>query len=292
MEGGIDLAYVRAHGGTLSRLIEHQRIRMTPVPGGDICVAQRLTLDDGADLFAKTLENAPPGLFAAEAAGLRWLAEPRAVPVPEVIAVADDLLVLEWIPPGRPTAESAATFGRQLAQLHAAGADSFGAPWPGYVGSLPVSNEPADDWPTFYAQRRIQPALRLAVDRHRIGPADVASVEKLLDRLAEVAGPAEPPARIHGDLWAGNVHCGQDGTIWLIDPAAYGGHRETDLAMLTLFSPPHLDRVLSAYAEQRPLADGWRDRLALHQIHPLVVHAALFGGGYGARAGEHARLYL
>jgi fructosamine-3-kinase len=292
VDGGIDREYVRAHSGTLSRLIEHQRIRMTPVPGGDICTAQRLTLDDGADLFAKTLENAPSGLFAAEAAGLAWLAEANAVPVPEIIAAADDLLVLEWIEPGLPTTDGMAAFGQQLAQLHAAGAPAFGASWPGFVGSLPVSNEPAQDWPTFYAERRIRPALALAVDRQRIDPADAASVEKLLERLAEFAGPAEPPARIHGDLWAGNVHCGQNGTAWLIDPAAYGGHRETDLAMLALFGLPFLDRALAAYAEQRPLADGWQDRVALHQVHPLVVHAALFGGGYGARAGELARRYL
>ncbi|WP_246281908.1 fructosamine kinase family protein [Fodinicola acaciae] len=292
MEGGIDIAYVREHSGTLSRLIEHQRIRMTPVPGGDICVAQRLTLDDGSDLFAKTLDKAPAGLFEAEAAGLRWLAAADAVPVPEVIGYADDLLVLEWIAPGAPTADGMAEFGRRLARLHAAGADGFGAPWPGFVGSLPVSNEPAPDWPAFYAERRVRPTLRLAVDHGRISPSDAAAVDQLLDRLDTVAGPAEPPARVHGDLWSGNVHCGHDGVAYLIDPAAHGGHRETDLAMLALFGLPHLETVLSAYAQERPLADGWRERVALHQVHPLVVHAALFGGGYGARAGENARRYL
>jgi fructosamine-3-kinase len=292
VEGGIDIAYVREHSGTLSRLIEHQRIRMTPVPGGSICVAQRLTLDDGSDLFAKTLEKAPAGLFEAEAAGLRWLAEAQAVPVPEVIAYADDLLVLEWIDPGAPTADGMADFGRQLARLHACGADGFGAPWPGFVGSIPANNEAAADWPTFYAERRVRPALRLAVDRGRISPADASAVDQLLARIAVVAGPAEPPARIHGDLWSGNVHCGQNGTAFLIDPSAHGGHRETDLAMLALFDLPHLARVLAAYEEERPLADGWRDRVALHQVHPLVVHAALFGGGYGAQAGEFARRYL
>src|SRR2546430_6664921 len=101
---------------------------MTPVPGGDICEAQRLTLDDGSDLFAKTLENAPAGLFEAEAAGLRWLAEAGAVPVPEVIAYADDLLVMEWIAPGAPTVEGMTEFGPQLARLLALGPDGLRAP--------------------------------------------------------------------------------------------------------------------------------------------------------------------
>ena len=111
-------------------------------------------------------------------------------------------------------------------------------------------------------------------------------------RIDELAGPQEPPARIHGDLWSGNVLWGSDGTAWLIDPAAHGGHRETDLAMLALFGAPHLQRLLDAYAEAAPLADGWRERVPLHQLHPLLVHAVLFGGGYGARAAQAARSLL
>jgi fructosamine-3-kinase len=81
---------------------------------------------------------------------------------------------------------------------------------------------------------------------------------------------------------------GPHGTAWVIDPAAHGGHRETDLAMLALFGAPHLDRTLAAYHEHRPLAAGWRERVALHQLHPLLVHAVLFGGSYGRRAVEAA----
>ena len=75
----------------------------------------------------------------------------------------------------------------------------------------------------------------------------------------------------------------------LIDPAAHGGHRETDLAMLALFGLPHLQRLVDAYQEENPLADRWEERQPLHQIFPLLVHAALFGGQYGERAGEAAR---
>ena len=135
------------------------------------------------------------------------------------------------------------------------------------------------------------PYLKLASDRDHIDPDDVALVEALIGRFTELAGPDEPPARIHGDLWSGNVVWSvEHGT--LIDPAAHGGHRETDLAMLSLFGLPHLQRLLNAYEEEHPLADGWEERQPLHQLFPLLVHAAMFGGHYGQRAGEAARRLL
>ena len=136
------------------------------------------------------------------------------------------------------------------------------------------------------------PYLKLARDRSAISLEDAAAVEGTVRRIAEIAGPDEPPARLHGDLWSGNVLWGQDGRPWVVDPAAHGGHRETDLAMLALFGVPQLQRVLEAYHEAAPLAEGWEDRVALHQLFPLLVHACLFGGGYGARAGEAARTLL
>lgn len=289
----LDLAYLRERPDNLERLIEHQRIRETPLPGGDTCHAQRLTLDDGSDLFTKTLADAPPGFFDSEAAGLRWLGEagPDGVRVPEVIAVGPKRLVLAWIDAGDPSAIGMARFGRALAAVHAAGADRFGAPWPGFLGRLALDNTAAAEWPTFFAEQRLRPFLRLAVDRARIDPGSASAVERVISRLAELAGAPEPPARLHGDLWAGNVMINRAGEPYVIDPAAHGGHRETDLAMLQLFSPPHVDQLIAAYDETSPLADGWRDRVGLHQLHPLLVHAASFGGGYGARAGEVARQY-
>ena len=103
-----------------------------------------------------------------------------------------------------------------------------------------------------------------------------------------MAAPTEPPARLHGDLWSGNVLWAPDGA-WLIDPAAHGGHRETDLAMLALFGCPHLDHVLAAYDETAPLADGWRARVPTHQLFPLLVHVVLFGRSYTAQAVAAAR---
>jgi fructosamine-3-kinase len=89
------------------------------------------------------------------------------------------------------------------------------------------------------------------------------------------------PARLHGDLWSGNVLWTPAGAT-LIDPAAHGGHREQDLAMLALFGCPHLDEVLAGYQEVHPLRRGWQHRVGLHQVYPVGMHAVLFGGGYAA----------
>jgi fructosamine-3-kinase len=209
------------------------------------------------------------------------------VGVPDVLAVEDDCLVIGWIEPARPTPESAADLGRALARLHASGAEEFGAVHDGYIGSLPLPNKTSSTWPEFYAVRRILPYLKLASDRGHVGRADVLAIEALVGRITDLAGPEEPPARLHGDLWSGNVVWSPTGAH-LIDPAAHGGHRESDLGMLALFGLPHLQRLMDAYQEEAPLADGWEERQPLHQLFPLLVHAALFGGHYGERAGEAA----
>ena len=277
----MDLAYLRDHPQSVGRLIEHQRIRSTPLQSSSsVCAVERLTLDDGTDLFAKTWPEAPSDFFTSEATELRWLQAAGAVPIPEVIAATSQLLLLEWIEPGEPAAPAAEEFGRRLAALHRSGAPTFGAGWNGYISSEPLPNEPAPSWPEFYVERRCRPYLRRAADRGTFDAAGVAVVDKALDRVAEVAGPAEPPARIHGDLWSGNVLYGQDGRAWLVDPAAHGGHRETDLAMLALFGAPYLDRILTSYHEAYPLAAGWHERVPLHQLHPLLVHTVLFGASY------------
>jgi fructosamine-3-kinase len=279
----VDLAYLRSHPHLLPTFLTHQRIRETPVGGGSICAATRLTLDDGASVFAKSWRSGqpPPGFFAAEAAGLRWLAAAGA-PVPEVLAELPDLLVLEWITPGPATPQAAHRFGTALATLHRAGADRFGTRQPGYIGSLALPTGPGDEpWPAWFARERLAPYLRMSADRGALSPTDVAEVDRLLESIDGYGGPAEPPARIHGDLWPGNVLWSEDGSAYLIDPAAQGGHRETDLATLALFGgAPYLDRILDGYQEVWPLADGWQRRVPLHQLHLLLVHTALFGASY------------
>jgi fructosamine-3-kinase len=202
------------------------------------------------------------------------------------------VLVISMIPPGRPPPEAPFEFGVDLARLHAAGANGFGAPWPGFIASLPLDNTPdVGDWPQWYARRRLLPFLRRAADAGALRPEDARLVEAVIDRIGSLAGPPEPPSRIHGDCWAGNV-LWSGGRGWLIDPAAHGGHRETDLAMLALFGAPSLDRILVGYNDTVPLAAGWRSRIPLHQLHPLLVHACLFGASYRDEVRSAARAAL
>jgi len=264
-----------------------------PVAGGDICTAVKLRLSSGRTALLKTLHQAPPRFFEREAEGLRWLAAagPDAVATPEVLAVASDCLIIDWIETGRPGSEAANHFGRALARTHAAGADAFGADVDGYIGRLPLANRSLPTWAEFWTERRIAPYLKVAQDKGLIAPEDAATVERAAARTAEIV-PEEPPARLHGDLWNGNVLWTNDDRVVVIDPAAYAGHREVDLAMLALFGLPQLPQVLAAYQELTPLADGWEDRVAFHQLFPLLVHACLFGGQYGARAARLASRYL
>jgi fructosamine-3-kinase len=274
-------------------------VATTAVAGGDICNATRLRLSNGTSALMKTRPHAPADFFRTEAASLDWLADGDGVPCPEVLAVEDDCLVIAWVEGARPTTEAAERFGRALAATHSSGAPGFGTAdgTDGYIGTLPLPNRSAPTWPEFFATRRVLPYLKLASDRGGISSSDADAVERVVRRIVELAGPDEPPARLHGDLWSGNLVWGLEHTVWMIDPAAYGGHRETDLAMLALFGCPQLPRVVDAYRETSPLADGWEDRLALHQLFPLLVHACHFGHGshgvgYGTRAGDAARSLL
>jgi fructosamine-3-kinase len=252
------------------------------VAGGDINSAYRARLADGSDAFVKTREDPQPGEYEAEAEGLRWLGDAGGVRTPAVLAAGDGYLALEWIEGGSLSDAGAEELGRGLAAIHAAGAPCFGDP--GFsgrarLGTLSLPNEPAGDWAEFYATRRLLPLARVARERDRLSARGESDVAALCDCMGELVGPAEPPSRLHGDLWLGNVLAGADGRPWLIDPWAHGGHREVDLAMLRLFgSPP--ERTFAAYEETFPLRDGWRERVALYQLLPLLVHAALFGGGY------------
>jgi fructosamine-3-kinase len=265
------------------------------VGGGCINEACRVRLADGREAFVKTRAQSVPGEYAAEAAGLRWLAEGGGLRTPAVLDVGPHYLALEWVDVGGLDVSGVEELGRGLAATHAAGAPGFGAfsaegATAGF-GSLRLPMEPARDWPTFYAERRLLPLARLASERGALSAAGVRDVERVCARLPELVGPAEPPARLHGDLWSGNVMAGADGRPWLIDPSAYGGHREVDLAMLRLFGAPGGERVFDAYDDRSPLAPGWEERVELYQLLPLLVHALLFGGSYCQSAEWAARRF-
>jgi len=254
-----------------------------------------------------------PDALRLEAAGLRWLAAAADAGGARVVRVLEEApghLEIEHVASGPPSPAAARAFGWALALTHAAGAPSFGCAPPGWSGEgriglarMPLRPpEPADpgSWGAFYAADRVLPFLRLAVDRGAIDASGARTVERVAARLA--AGEFDVPqpgavrgavARIHGDLWSGNVlwDAAAGGEAVLIDPAAHGGHAETDLAMLALFGQAHLEEVVAGYRDASPLVDGWRERAALHQLHPLLVHAALFGGGYGREAAAVAARY-
>jgi fructosamine-3-kinase len=197
--------------------------------------------------------------------------------VPEVLAVRQDLLALAWVDEGRLDTAGEEELGRGLALIHRAGAATLGGPHALHLGPLELPNGPGAEWPSFYAEHRLAPL----VARAGLTARGARAVEAVCERLPDLAGPPEPPSRLHGDLWSGNVLAGADGRPWLIDPAAYGGHREMDLAMLALFGRPS-PRTLAAYDEVWPRSAGHEDRVGLWQLFPLLVHAVLFGGSYAA----------
>jgi fructosamine-3-kinase len=275
--------------------------------GGYINEGWHVTLADGRDAFVKTRTRSHPGEYALEAFGLAWLAEPGALRVPAVLEIGEDYLALEWVREGRLDAAGAEELGRGLATIHMAGSPCFGDPRcapdgarapagaqdggePTHFGSLALPNEPAPDWPNFFAEQRLRPLAKLASEQGWLTSAGAGAIERICARAYELAGPPEPPARLHGDLWNGNVMADTQGRPLLIDPAVYGGHREMDLAMLRLFGAPS-ERVFAAYDEVFALAEGWQERVELWQLPPMLVHGVLFGGGYCEAAERIALRY-
>lgn len=242
--------------------------------GGDINDAYRAELSDGRAVFVKRNARAAPDMFEAEAHGLEWL---RAGPlrVPEVLAIGERFLVLELLQPSPRTEDFDETLGRGLAALHREHPERFGLARDNYIAYLPQSNAAHDDWATFYREERLRPQIERAGLRSDLR----RRFDRLFERLDDLVGPAERPARLHGDLWGGNLHVDEVGAPCLIDPAVYGGHREVDLAMMRLFGGFGA-RVFAAYDEAYPLAPGSADRVLLYQLYPLLVHVNLFGGGY------------
>jgi fructosamine-3-kinase len=258
--------------------------------------------DQPPAVFRKGSRSAPDGYFRWEAAGLAWLADaPGGADVVTVLDVAADHLDLAKLTFANPDPAMAESFGAALARTHDAGAAAFGSPPDGWEGDgflgpatqlLPLQLRPRDSWGEFYAEQRLLPMLSMGVDSGLYHRSDIALFERVAHRLRDGEfDDGAPPARLHGDLWIGNVHAGADGRPWLIDPAAHGAHRELDLSMLDLFGSVSA-RTRAAYEEVWPLSAGFEERVALWQLQPLLVHAILFGGSYGAAVARTAGRYV
>lgn len=248
--------------------------------------------------FIKQRTGAPPGFFAAEASGLAWLAEPDVVPVVNVIDHDEQALRLERIDETTPNARSAAEFGRRLARLHDSGAPAFGwAPAePAWFGPLDspfeVGVASCDSFTDFWVELRLTSLASAITDR--VSAEDDATITSAIESIATgafdgISGQdTEPPARVHGDLWAGNLMWTPEGCT-LIDPAAHGGHRLEDLALLALFGSPFLDEIYTGYAAEHPLPEGWQSDLPAHSFFALLAHVKLFGAGFRGQTLTAAR---
>jgi len=256
-------------------------INKTRLGGGDFAEAFQATLGNGDSVFIKTHQQPPPGFFSTEAAGLKWLRDSGKVNVPQVLAFGDEppFLALEWVSIGRGKAKTETTFGQELAHLHRSAFSCFGRPDERTTGSQAVPNQPCQSWAEFYATQRLMPLAKRSFETNSLPKKCITMLENVSARLNEFGAADEPPSLLHGDLWAGNRVVDTDGKSWLIDPAAHGGHREFDLAMMQLFGG-YGQECFAAYNDTFPLQEGWQDRVALHQLAPLTVHAIKFGGSY------------
>lgn len=282
----------------LLRALPGPLVQAYPLQGGDIARAWKLELADGRAFFAKTLPDAPPGLFAAEARGLRWLGDANAISVPHVLAAsgprqAGGFLLLPFIaehPAPAPHAHE--RLGRLLAALHATAAPCWGAAEDGFIGRLPQRNGGGSctSWPAFFHEFRLLPQLQAAELADRLTTNNRRRLVRLMGSLPDLLATDASPVCVHGDLWHGNVLIDETGDPWLVDPAAYGGHPEVDLAMMSLFGG-FPDRVYDAYAEVAPLEPGWADRRTVFQLYPVLVHLNLFGPQYNGHL-EHLLEHL
>ncbi len=295
-----DRALRAALRDALRDAVGEEIVEARAVSGGDINEAWKLRLADGRPPFVKTNPRAPSDMFAAEAAGLGWLRDGEALRTPDVVAASEPgapiaFLALEWIEAGPSSRRTMVDCGRGLAALHGSLADSFtpayGLDHDNYIGRLPQSNAEGTSWSAFWRSQRLEPQLRQAVDSGAADSSDQRRFGRLFARLDELLGPEERPARLHGDLWGGNLLIAAGGEPCLIDPAGYAGSREVDLAMMRLFGG-FGERCFDAYAEAWPLEPGHRERVGLYQLYYLLAHVNLFGGGWMRSVREAVKRYV
>ena len=249
-----------------------------PVGGGCINNGARITTSGGRSFFLKTNTNAPSGMFIREVEGLLALSVPDGPRVPTPYLDGPDFLLLEDLAPASRSPNHWEDFGRKMAALHDHTNERFGFEHDNYIGSTPQPNSWMEDGFEFFAQRRLIFQAEMASVRGLFSSQEAGQVERLANRLREFI-PEQPASLIHGDLWGGNAMTDENGAPTIIDPAAYYGWAETDLAMTALFGGFD-EKFYLAYNEARPLPPGWRDRFSLYNLYHLLNHLNLFGRGY------------
>lgn len=259
--------------------------------------------------YRKSRRNAPRGFFECEGKGLEWLGEAQAQGGPRVVKVygwGDDYLDIGRVTPAMPTGKAAFEFGAALAHMHDAGAPYFGSAPKGYDGTcyfgplqdpVPMDTGEWRDPATYLAEGRLRPMVQMGIERGSLRDADMDLTNEVIDALPELLGRAgeDRSARVHGDLWSGNVmwtaDTGETQAV-LIDPAAHGGHREEDLAMLHLFGMSYLTEITDGYMSVHPLKAGWQERITIWQLYPIAGHCVFFGGGYVSEYRQMCRSLL
>ena len=237
-----------------------------------------------------------PGMFEAEAQGLKLLKDPGGALVPEVLGTGQagqhTWLALEYVDSAPHSGYAAEMFAEMLARLHRNTSLRFGLDHDNYMGSLRQSNRQHDTWNEFFIHERLLPQLIIALNNGSLSAKDEVLFERLFSKLPDII-PEEPPALVHGDLWSGNYIAGKENRTWLIDPAVAYGHREVDITMSRLFGG-FPARFYQAYHHYYPLENGWEERIGIFQLYPLLIHVNLFGGGYvnSVKAILNSRLIL
>ncbi|HLP13341.1 MAG TPA: fructosamine kinase family protein [Flavobacteriales bacterium] len=255
---------------------------VSPEFGGSINESFRLGTSQGHFFLKRNDAKKYPDMFRHEAAGLSLLKASTAFKIPEVILWGETdehaFIVIEYIRKENNTTAFWKKFGYDLANMHKQTNETFGLHHSNYIGSLQQSNTKKQSWPDFFVSERLVPLVSMANQAGKLDIDTVKKFERLCFKMNELF-PAEIPALLHGDLWSGNYMCTQGDVPAIFDPAVYYGHREMDLAMMHLFGGFHAD-TYKAYQEIYPLESGWKQRVDLCNLYPLLVHVNLFGGNY------------
>jgi fructosamine-3-kinase len=263
------------------------------VSGGSINQAFKISAGK-SDYFLKINDSAPIDFFIKEAEGLEALSQAKTkLKIPDVIAAtepSDDhpgYLLMEFI----QTSQSGNSFmfGAELARLHQTKSSSFGFDSDNYIGSLPQNNRAHNDWISFFSECRIEPLLKMGIDSGKLQSGILSNWSRLRSTLPDIIPHCEP-SLLHGDLWGGNYLFDESGSAVLIDPAVYYGHPEVDLAFSKMFGGFSPD-FYHGYKSIKAPEPGFEDRIAIHNLYPLLVHVNLFGGHYTTQLNSTLRKY-